>query len=555
MTGRKYALLVSVSRCREADLPPLPACRADLAMMRGALVRGLRFEEGDIRSLGEDGEVSLESFARALGEFSGMLGEEDVFLLYFSGHGSGSAVRFSDRSLDIRSLTDYIGGMRSRSRILILDCCFAGNARADGTAEMREDETAGHFSGRGTAILASSAPDELSWLNPDGGSSRFTSAVCTAMLSKKGRWKGRKSLYAMMEEIRSSMRAGENEGCLQHPQFRADMGGTVFFQVEDETRPAQPRTVLSGDGYELYDVKPLDSGEMRRIAAFVCVPDGPDPERVCRITSLVSRRLRRIGSLTGRSGVTFDGRGAGAVWCYCGRDAADMEDSTYFAYGLWAKDRETRRRLFRRTSHACVRRHLTEEIYIWQNPSYEAVRRMREEAAPDYGRADLQKLLGLIVSRAEQFITDLRGWQNGELLLSDLRDRYGSWRRSVFDLFIRITDTPVPPPELREWSDAVIDLAGWVLDLALVTEPDSGYDASASSWLLNHAVTRYYESLERIRAAEEGMRAQEEHAGPPEEDNMKAGPPEGGNMNAGPAVGSNMNAGPPEEDNMNAGPP
>ena len=118
---------------------------------------------------------------------------------------------------------------------------------------------------------------------------------------------------------------------------------------------------------------------------------------------------------------------------------------------------------------------------------------------------DLKELLSRIVSQAEEFIAGLHTWKNGEITLSDLRARYRDWYRDVHRKYIELTDIPVPPEELSEWCDAVLDLAGWVLDLAIPLDEKAEYDEKGTSWLLTHAAEKYYESLERLRVLERNL--------------------------------------------------
>ena len=78
-----YALLAAVGQYEDPDQNSLPAWKGDLQLMQKALVDGLRFPGEHIRTLGENGILSLRVFVRALQEFTQLLAEEDLLLLYF----------------------------------------------------------------------------------------------------------------------------------------------------------------------------------------------------------------------------------------------------------------------------------------------------------------------------------------------------------------------------------------------------------------------------------------------------------------------------------------
>ena len=87
-----YSLLIGVGIYQDEERKTLTGTGKDLLLMQEALTEGLKFDPDNIRVLGEDGNVQARSFARALSEFEGLIGKEDTFVLYFTGHGVRSAL-------------------------------------------------------------------------------------------------------------------------------------------------------------------------------------------------------------------------------------------------------------------------------------------------------------------------------------------------------------------------------------------------------------------------------------------------------------------------------
>ncbi len=123
---KSYGLLVGVSRYEE-ERGDLPAAGRDIILMKLALTGGLKFNEDNIRVLGEQGVVEARSFARALSEFEGLIEREDTFILYFSGHGTREGLCFTDGMVNLQSIVDYVERMRAERKVVILDCCYAGD--------------------------------------------------------------------------------------------------------------------------------------------------------------------------------------------------------------------------------------------------------------------------------------------------------------------------------------------------------------------------------------------------------------------------------------------
>ena len=64
-----------------------------------------------------------------------------------------------------------------------------------------------------------------------------------------------------------------------------------------------------------------------------------------------------------------------------------------------------------------------------------------------------------------------------------------------------MTELPVAPDALHEWFKTVEDLAGAVLDMAILLKKDGEYKGG-DRWMVQNCIRRYYESLERLRKLE-----------------------------------------------------
>ena len=504
-----FALLAAVSCYDDGISTDLPSGRADLELMRNSLKMGLRIPEDHIRSMGENGRVTVRGFARALGEFSSLSRDEDIFLLYFSGHGSHDCLLFSDGAVAFDDLSGILSKMAPKAKVLILDCCHAGAAPLPSDKRPGFEGVIDDFAGRGAAVLASSAPDELSYMDPGGEISLYTGAVCAAMLSRRKVRAGMLSLFDLSESIRENMavlnRTRDKE-MVQHPYFRSGMGGTLFFRVSDD-RPYQPGGIhLKGNGYELLSVKSLSTGNTRRFAAFLVTDTQMPLHRIREITEEISEKIRNLEiAVDEHEAERLRGTAASVIWCYFGCSRRDMLGHNYYVRSIYAWDEEQRQVHYRADSGWT----LAGGVCIWKNPSYDLIRAMESpsEDAEAYC-LEIKKLLALVLSQAEQFISALNECMNGVLGLAEFRRQFREWYREVYRVFIRITDTPAPPDALKEWSLAVLDLAGWVPDMAVLMEENSVYDDKTAFFLAKQAARHYYLSIEKLREIENRMKVQ-----------------------------------------------
>ncbi len=504
-TPRIYALLAANSDYRQLREEDLPGCREDLALMRRALEKGLRVDPDNIRSLGEDGKVGRQSFARAIAEFGSLLVPEDTFIFYFSGHGRPNELLFADGAVTIESIVTFIERLPARSRIVILDCCYSGGTNTTSMKMPAFEESLAAFAGRGIAVMASSAADRASWTGETGACSLYTQMAAAAILSRRTIREGKRSLSDISEEIRFLMTAWNREhpDRQQHPIYRDSMAGTIYFEA-DEHHPYVPRRItFDTDLYTLRSVKPLSTGNLKRMAAFV-VMKTPDDLRLPEITREIAGIIKDCDVYADRrSEERFKGRTADAIWCYFGRDEEDLARSNYFAYTIWAEREEMRGLYFRENRNSEV----ADGIYIFWNTGYGLSKKLSQTATPDEEiLASTRELENLLISKAEEYRAAVNEAENGVISYERLNDDFRGWIGEVRNLFFRLTNLPPAPVSSVKWADLVLDLAGWVVDIAILLESRGGEDDEGGRWLRRQALRRYERSLAALSETEKMRR-------------------------------------------------
>ena len=147
-------------------------------------------------------------------------------------------------------------------------------------------------------------------------------------------------------------------------------------------------------------------------------------------------------------------------------------------------------------------------IYIWENGSYEMIKKIQ---VPTVTRSEFiemnKKLLVSIVSLAEKFIVDMQEVANQIISIEEMQSKYGEWIKEVKIQYLKLTDLDVAPIDLHDWSAEIESLAGKILDMSLLLENDKGNGVIGERelWLINHAIDRYNESLEKLKKIEENI--------------------------------------------------
>lgn len=499
--GKYYSLLTAAGKYTQQNVADLPSYEMDLKLMKNALTYGLKISADAIRNVGEDGYVSVRSFVRALTEFSSLLGEEDGFIYYFSGHGSGGNLCFSDGMISIQNVVDFMEKLKAKNKILILDCCYSGRFSVSGVKQMNLEETISTFAGAGTAVLASSASDETSWLGPGENHSLYTGMLTTAMTVNRRIRKGKVSLSDISEEIMSIANAWnqKNPQKTQHPIYRARTGGTIYFEVEEYNPYETLQVYLKTETYTIKNVEPLSSLEEKRLAVFVEVPDRCSEKELAVMTKKIADYVKYANVFSTMSSETrFRNKPARAVWCYFGHDESDMVNHRYFARTIWCCDRTTRKKYFSSQKNAFV----IKGVWVYPDPTYDFVRSLQKsDITREEFKLRVQKLLVKTVSMAEQYIADIREIDNRAQTISGIRKTYAGWIREVYEEYYKMTELPVAPDDLHEWFKAVEDLAGCVLDMAILLKKEEEY-SGGERWMIQNCIRRYYEGVEWLKEME-----------------------------------------------------
>lgn len=499
-----YGLLTGVGIYSDEERKSLSGTQKDLLIMQRALTKGLKFDPDNIRILGEEGNVQARSFARALSEFEGLLKKEDTFVLYFSGHGVHASLCFTDDMVNLQSIVSYIERLPARKKIVILDCCFAGSAQISNIRELTFEEAVAAFAGSGIAVMASCAQDEQSWLCEAGDASLYTRIVASALCSRRMIHKGRISLNDVNDEIRYLIQLWNkaNPERQQHPIYRENYIGEISFEVEEYHPYVTQKITAETENYYLHSIKPLSTGNLKRFAAFVVLKKADDTLLPQITKEIVSQFKNSDVYASELSEWRFKGRSADAIWCYFGHDAEDLERSNHFAYTIWAEREDLKKTYYRDNRNAEV----VDGIYIFWNTSYGLVKEIQKTDTPQERIiAEYEELAGRLMSQAEAFIRDFEEVENNTFSLEEMQRNYGAWIREVKTAYFKLTDTDPAPVKRIRWAEDILDLAGWVTDMALLLEKEEVGDKVGETWMVRQSISRYRWSMEELRRIVEGM--------------------------------------------------
>ena len=130
----RRALLIGIDHYQAPNT--LNGCLADVRALR----QELEFNGDGSRNFEIEEMLDTMTSREAMGQIETLFASNlDIALLYFSGHGynnsTGSEIVFPDdavssgyyKGLQMRSIMDIVNKSQIKNKIIILDCCHAGN--------------------------------------------------------------------------------------------------------------------------------------------------------------------------------------------------------------------------------------------------------------------------------------------------------------------------------------------------------------------------------------------------------------------------------------------
>ena len=500
--GTIRALLVGVCEYPATHSPSLPLCKNDVHEMRRALIGGLNVCVENIWSLGETGSVTTQELLSAIAFTLWGATEEDTFIFYFSGHGGNvggkNCLVFSNDVIELQALIDVMERIPTKNKIAILDSCHSGDFSLSGVPPMNMNETVEHFAGHGFAVMASCGANEFSGFHDERQMSLYTSFVCDALTSRFLIRQGKKSLEAINEAIFRFAEALNSTQ--QRPVFRSNIGGTVFFEVEDYHPYQVEKIYVETDTYIIYDIEPVHHANAKRYAAKVILRFQSTPEQIAEIAKEVQAQLLNLEIYANEvAQAHFYGKPANIIWCYFGYDEEDMVNSTFLCHTTWVDDTQDKGYWYRNAEN------IHSDVYIEVNPSYQWI---KELTTPSMSKEQLiqitQEYTARIVSAGERYIRLFREYLNHTLTEAQFIDCVAPLNTEISNWYCKQSELPFPPKELHNWRLMHTSIASTIHDFSLYYNKKflDRWSPKSRQQLLRDSIKRYELELEELKATD-----------------------------------------------------
>lgn len=507
------ALVVGVSNYYIAGAVNLPFVKNDVIEVEEALYSGLKLDADDIITLGKKEDVKKEDFIRSILQISKLLNKDDYLIFYFSGHGvkieNQHYLVCSDDFISTQEIIKYFERVSAKGKIIFLDCCYSGNFSVDGTPVFSIEETVSDFVGRGYAVFSSSSSTQSSYRHPDKPISIFTSFLCSALKDRHIIRQGKVSLYDIQKLVRLYLEVWnkKNPDKQQHPIFRSNMGGTIYFEVKEYVPFCTTRIYEEYDKYIIYTVEPLHVGLTKRYAVKTIIKEPLSLEEIGKISLEITKKVKHAEVYNNEiSKKRLSGKSANIIWIYFGRDESDIVKNNYICVTTWVDDSQDKKWWYRiDNKDTFILNGVHYKIFSY----YESLRTYNKEntGSKDDVIFETKKILASVVSLAQKVIHFFNEYNNGVLTEEDFLKKMDNLIPEINKCVVDSQNLNIPPDEIRDWSHACTDLIGTIYGFTLYYNRKyiSQRKPENRRACMEMTIKQYYLDLEKVRQLEEKL--------------------------------------------------
>ena len=506
------AVIVGISNYLHKGASDLPFCRNDIYAIREAFIHGLGVSPENIASCGEGGIVTVNDFVDLLQCVSKDTAADDTLLFYFSGHGTNIGRKhflvLTNDFFNTQDLIKYLEDIPAKSKVLFLDCCHAGNFEVNGSAVFDVDAAVENFAGRGYAVFASSNALQESYSHPDKSMSLFTSFLHDALINKFIIREGKKSLNDIHKLLFLIIEAWNkcHPTLSQTPIYRANMGGTLYFNVE-EYRPYVTKTYFyDAETYVIHSVEPIHSGIAKRYSVKVILKTPMPFSEMATINHEIINRVKFLDIYNGsRQELLWRNKPANLIFCYFGLSETDIINSNYICHTTWADETQDKNWWYKTGKN----NETIDGISFCINPHYEYLKNYMMEHTASKAKliAETKEIIHRLITLAEQIISIYNLFLNNEISESGLLDAISKLAPEINRLYFRETDLDISPNEIAEWSKRCTAIAGCIHDFTIYYTAKAFQDRTPENRkaCMDMTIKQYYKDLEELKKLEKSL--------------------------------------------------
>lgn len=506
------ALIVGVSDYSKMNQTSLPFCNNDIYAMHTAFVKGLKVNPANITVCGNTGCVLGSELISALQQLATVAKKEDTLLVYFSGHGGtleeSHRLLLSDTMIKTQELITYLEAISARNKILFLDCCMAGNFTVTDSAVFNINETADEFAGKGYAVIASSNATQYSYGHPDKPISLFTSFLCEALTDTHIIREGKKSLYDINKLLFLFLEIWNknNPNQIQNPIYRANIGGTIFFEIQDYQPYLIENFFEETENYIIYAVEPTHSSIAKRYSVKAILKQPFSFTEISLLNHEIVGKVKVLNIYQNKiQEQRWQGKTASLIFCYFGLDEADIINCNYICHTTWADETQDKDWWYR-LNKSCE---IINGIHFNIHSYYQTLKIFTDEHTGTKEKLiiETRTIMSSMITLAEQAISKYNEFLNSSMNEYEFVEDMTNIIPQIEKLYFAEGNLDIPPNELKEWCQYCAGLSATIHDFTLFYNQKylSRRTSQNRKACMDISINQYYKDLEKLKAIDANL--------------------------------------------------
>ena len=498
------AFLCSISEYNHFS--QLPFCKNESEYVANALMEKLCVLPDDICFATRSGNISNVEYMKNYTTFISNLCEDDIVIIYFSGHGGvddeyNDLILFTSNSINSQTglpsanLTEYLHRANVKNVICFFDCCYSGLGIENlKTIDNIEDTILNHI-GTGSAIITSCSKNQVSYPFDDN-ISVFTKMVIDALGSRFVYKEGCFDLneFRNMIAVYSRVWNTKNPDKIQVPLFRTNMFGMLRIPINApiDKREDNNGLIYNTEYFNLYNIsthrKFREDVFLHTVTATVLLKYDYDESNIYELLNtavefLLNQRVYNNSNI---------------IWLYICNDEIDLENHYYPYRSVWVNKQQSYW-----LNHLGKNRIISGNI-AWQKESYYEMNRQNylDNIMPDEDIFSFWKeILEKQIRISTKAIEDYHSYRNNEITIEELCHKHSVLYKQVIPLCNKADDAPftMPGSSLKSFDRNALVLSGDVQELFLFYGLKNNRSEKNKSECFEISLNRYYTDLNKIK--------------------------------------------------------
>lgn len=294
----------------------------------------------------------------------------------------------------------------------------------------------------------------------------------------------------------------------QTPIFRANIGGTILFPVEEYTPYKVKWFYYETGNYIIYSVEPNHSGTAKRYTAKIILKEPFLFEEMAKINHEIVNKIKKVEIYQNkRMEARWTGEKANIIFCYFGRDEFDIINSNYICHTTWIDETQDKDWWYREYKNC----EIINEIHFNIHTYYSSLRIFGQENLGEKKSLifKTKEIIRQLILLSEKVISLYNEFLNNIMTEQELVEAMRPIIPLLDKWYFAETESEIPPKEIKNWCQSCSNLAATIHDFTLFynTKCLSKRTPDNRRACMNITIKRYYEDLETLKIEEQNIKS------------------------------------------------